>query len=174
MTFDYDYLFNLRISHLAPLLPGGQMQVNPPIPSWQVAPPWHGCGEHSFTLILQSGPENPWAQLHRNHPAPDSQVPPLWHGCPWHWSTGSVQNDPPQPAVHRHCDFPDPDNVIQVPPFMHWPVRHCVAISLQVVPVSTNTKIKGREEKAVQELHHCLESRKCDIPSYTQVLSDLN
>lgn len=53
------------------------MQVKPPMPSMQVAPPKHGCGEHSLTLIRQSGPEKPWAQAHRNHPLPDSQVPPL-------------------------------------------------------------------------------------------------
>lgn len=109
------------------------MQVNPPIPSWQVAPPRQGCGEHSLTLILQSGPENPLAHTQRNQPGPDSQMPPLWHGWPWHWSTGSVQNEPPQPLVHRHCDL-RPGAATHVPSFMHWPGLHWVATFPHVAP----------------------------------------
>lgn len=97
---------NLRISHLDPRRPLGQMQVKPPMPSMHVAPPRHGCGEHSFTLIRQSGPENPCAQTHRNQPGPDSQVPPLWHGWSWHWSIDSAYPDCRSvhnlPANHIH------------------------------------------------------------------------
>lgn len=61
-----NYIQNIPISHLEPRLPFGQMHVYPPMPSIQVAPPKHGCGEHSFTLIRQSGPEKPCAHAQRN------------------------------------------------------------------------------------------------------------
>lgn len=105
------------------------------MPSWQVAPPRQGCGEHSLTLIRQSGPENPRSHKHLNHPCPDSQVPPLWQGCPWHWSIGSEQNAPPQPEAHKHCNEPpNIDDGIHEPPFKHWPGKHCVARSVQILP----------------------------------------
>lgn len=109
------------------------------MPSWQVAPPKHGCGEHSFTFIRQSGPENPCAHKQRNQPGPDSHVPPLWHGWPWHWSNGSEQNDPPHPLAQRHCEFSPPiaDDVIHEPPFKHWPGKHCVTLSVHILPANT-------------------------------------
>lgn len=124
------------ISHLAPLRPGGQLHVYPPIPSIQVPPPKQGCGEHSFTLIRQSGPEKPFAHRHRNQPEPDSHEPPLWHGWPWHWSTGSEQNGPPQPTVQLHRVTPNGSSSKQDPPFRHCPDRHWVTRSLQVLPVN--------------------------------------
>lgn len=135
---------NLRISHRLPLRPGGQIHENPPMPSWHVAPPKHGCGEHSFTLIRQSGPENPCAHKQRNQPGPDSHVPPLWHGWPWHWSNGSEQNGPPHPFVQRHCDVSPPtaDDVIHEPPFRHWPDKHCVTLSVHFLPATTQQRKK--------------------------------
>lgn len=129
---------HLPISHRTPRRPGGHMHQNPPIPSLQVAPPKHGCGEHSLTLIRQSGPENPLAHRQRNQPGPDSQIPPLWHGWPWHWSTGLEQNEPPHPVEHRHCATPASNK--QEPPFRHCPGAHWVIRSVQSLPIYWITK----------------------------------
>lgn len=66
--------------HSPSLLPGIQMQWNPPIWSRQVASLWHGLDIHSLTSISQRGPSYPCRHLHWKDPLVFRQRPPCSQG----------------------------------------------------------------------------------------------
>lgn len=62
------------------LLPGIQMQWNPPIWSRQVASLWQGLDIHSLTSISHRGPSYPCRHLHWKDPLVLRQRPPCSQG----------------------------------------------------------------------------------------------
>jgi len=89
-------------SQRTPLRPGGQMQLNLPIPSTHVLPNPQGLEAHSLMLILQSGPVNPGAHSHRNQLIPSTHFPPLKQGGGLQSFISCWQCWPSKPSLQIH------------------------------------------------------------------------